>query len=144
MAFLRSVRRLARALDLQSSRINRDSGLTLPQYVVLTAIAELGDGSSRAIAAAADLSPPTVVGILDKLHEKGLILRRRSEGDRRSVQSRLSPAGAEVLDAGRSPLGPEFERRFSALAPADRDRLLAALTEAAELAGAAPSEAAGS
>ena len=51
---LKAIRRLARAVDIQSRRIDRELGLTLPQYIVLAAVGDLGNGTSREIAAAAD------------------------------------------------------------------------------------------
>lgn len=147
IAFLRALRRLARMLDLQSGRINRESGLTLPQLIVLACIRDMArpDGlkaTGRAIALAADLSPPTVVGILDKLEAKGLILRQRSAEDRRSVHARLTPRGAEVLAAAPAPLGDAFAAGLAALPAADRARMLADLERLAALADVPPDRAA--
>jgi DNA-binding MarR family transcriptional regulator len=131
---LKSIRRLARALDVHSRQINRDSGLTLPQLIVLQCVRDLGEVTGRAISEAADLSPPTVVGILDKLEGKGLIERYRSTRDRRVVHTRLSPGGRALLARSPSPLGPEFEAGFMALDPAERQKILAAFSKAAGLA----------
>jgi DNA-binding MarR family transcriptional regulator len=133
-ALLKAVRRLARALDIQSRRIDRAAGLTLPQYVVLSAVRELGNGTSGVIAREADLSPATVVGILDKLEAKGLIARARSTVDRRSVHSRLTDAGCAMLARVPFPLGPEIEAAFAAMPPAERSRTIAAVRELARLA----------
>ena len=108
IGFLRAIRRLARALDVHSSRINRESGLTLPQLVVLTCARDLGEVTSRAIAVAADLSAPTVNGILDKLEAKGLIQRYRSASDRRVVHARLTDRGAALLANAPPPMGDAF------------------------------------
>lgn len=143
IAFLRALRRLARMLDLQSGRINRESGLTLPQLIVLTCIRDLaqadgGQATGRGIALAADLSPPTVVGILDKLEAKGLIARHRCAEDRRSVHARLTPRGAEFLAAAPAPMGDAFAAGLAALPAPERSRMLADLERLAALAGAMP------
>lgn len=135
LAFLRAFRRIARALDQQSDRINRQSGLTLPQLVVLTCLREAGEVTGRAIALAADLSPPTVTGILDKLEAKGLIERYRSAKDRRIVHARLTPAGAALLDEAPPPLGEGFAEGLARLPAAERRALLASLQRLAALAG---------
>ena len=127
IAILKAVRRLSRALDVHSSRINRESGLTLPQLVVLTCIRDLGEVTSRAIAQAADLSAPTVVGILDKLEAKGLIQRYRSDKDRRIVHTRLTDAGARLLVNAPSLLGDAFETRFLSLLDDERATLMSAV-----------------
>jgi DNA-binding MarR family transcriptional regulator len=135
-ALLMAIRRLARVLDLQSRRIDRELGLTLPQYVVLSAVRDLRNGTGREIAAAADVTPATIVGILDKLESKGLIERTRSTTDRRSVHTRLTAAGAGTLARIPFPLGSAFEAAFSALEPETRARTIRALNDLAELAAA--------
>jgi DNA-binding MarR family transcriptional regulator len=137
---LKAIRRLARAIDIQSRRIDRELGLTLPQYIVLAAVRDLGNGTSREIAGASDLSPATVVGILDKLEMKGLVRRERSTIDRRSVHTTLTEAGAGTLRRIPFPLGLDFERSFAALPAEVRARTIEALNEVARL--AAPEEAA--
>jgi DNA-binding MarR family transcriptional regulator len=132
-ALLKAFRRIARAFDIQSRRIDREVGLTIPQLVVLTCIGEMGEVTSRAISAQADLSPPTVVGILDKLEAKGLIDRYRSARDRRIVHARLTPQGAEALAKAPPPLGERFEREFAAMAPGEQRALVADLDRLAAL-----------
>ena len=132
---LSHLRRLARALDVQSRRIDREVGLTLPQFLVLRLIGEMGEVTGRAISAAADLSPPTVVGVLDKLESKGLIERYRSARDRRIVHARLTTRGQTSLAAAPDPLGPALRGGFEALPEAERAALLAGLERLGALAG---------
>lgn len=140
IAFLRALRRLARVLDLQSGRINRDIGMTLPQIIVLHCIRDLGRATGREIALAADLSPPTVVGILDKLEAKGLIARHRSAADRRSVHACLTDSGAALLATAPPPMGAGFERGLSALTSPERAQMLMVLERLAEMAGPPPDQ----
>ncbi len=131
---LKAFRRIAQALDLQSRRIARAVGLTLPQLVVLTCVRDLGEVTSRAISQAADLSPATVVGILDKLEAKGLIERYRSSTDRRIVHTRLTEAGLAALRDAPPLLGEAFEDAFAGLPAARRQRLVEEVALAASLA----------
>lgn len=124
---LKAVRRAARAFDIQSRRMDRAVGLTLPQYIVLSGVADLGEVTSRALSAEAGLSPPTVVGVLDKLEAKGMVERYRSTKDRRIVHARLTARGAEALTAAPEPLGAAFGDAFAALPPGARSEILAAL-----------------
>lgn len=137
-AILKAIRRIARAVEIQSRRIDREVGLTLPQLVVLTCVQDLGEVTSRAISIEADISAATVVGILDKLEVKGLIERYRSNIDRRIVHTRLTERGRAVLAAAPPPLGASFEKAFQRLPAPDRAATLAALTRLANL--ALPSE----
>lgn len=133
IAVLKALRRLARALDMHSARINRESGLTLPQLVVLTCVFDLGEVTTGAIAAAADLSAPTVVGILDKLEAKGLVDRYRSETDRRIVHVRLTEMGGAALTNAPRLMGDMFEEQFLRLPRDNRAALLAAVQLLADM-----------
>jgi len=128
----RSLRRIAHATEVHSRRIDRQLGLSLPQLSVLSCVRDLGSGvTSRAIAAAAHLSPPTVVGILDKLEMKGMIRRERSHEDRRVVHARLTEIGAKALSTYPMPAGEAFRTAFLVLDPEERARILHAFDRVA-------------
>lgn len=129
----KSMRRIARAIDIQSRRIDREIGLTLPQLVVLNCVHSLGEVTSRAISQEADLSPATVVGILDNLENKGLISRYRSGVDRRIVHTRLTDDGRALARMAPSPLGEAFETAFARLPRDDRRSAIAAFQQIADL-----------
>ncbi|MEZ5934167.1 MAG: MarR family transcriptional regulator [Alphaproteobacteria bacterium] len=130
---LKAMRRMARALDVQSSAINREVGLTLPQLMVLECVHDLGEVTTRDVSRAVDLSPPTVVGILDKLEAKGLIERYRSLVDRRVVHTRLTRGGDAVLQHARAIIWDRFDQRFAALPARTQSIMVAALEQAADL-----------
>lgn len=132
---LKSLRQIARAVDIESRKLDRDYGLTLPQLVILRCIRDLGEVTSRAISLEADLSPATVVGILDKLEAKGLIVRYRSKRDRRIVHTVLTPVGRRLLQQAPSPLGDHFAKSFRRLDTERREDILGALAEVAKMVG---------
>lgn len=134
-ALFKSMRRIARAIEMHSRQIDRALGLTLPQHVVLACVRDLGEVTSRAISEEADVSPATVVGILDKLEAKGLIERYRSTKDRRIVHTRLTGKGLETLQRAPAPLGDRFTRRFLALDAESRRNVLDAFERVADMAG---------
>ncbi len=133
-ALFKSMRRIARAIEIHSRRLDRELDLTLPQHVVLVCVRDLGEVTGRAISHEADVSPATVVGILDKLEAKGLIERYRSTKDRRIVHTRITRKGEEALSRAPAPLGARFEREFLALDPETRRRMLAAFENVADMA----------
>lgn len=137
---LRYIRRLSRALDVQSRRIDRLVGLTVPQLLVLRALGDMGEVTGRALSVEADLSPPVIVGVLDKLETKGLIERYRSQRDRRIVHARLTDRGRAALGSAPDPLGEDLGGAFRAMPAAERTALLNGLARLASLAAPEPEE----
>lgn len=129
----KAIRRIVRAIDLRSREVSRAVGLTIPQIVVLQAIRDLGEVTTRAISDQSDLSSATVVTILDKLEDKGLVRRYRSTSDRRVVHAGLTPTGAELVQNLPGLLHEEFEEKFAELSADDRAGLVTAIEQIAEM-----------
>lgn len=139
MLLLKSIRRMVRASDLGSRSLQKSSRLTAPQQAVLTAIATLGEISTKRIADDVDLSAATVVTIIDNLERHGLVTRHRSNDDRRIVYTRLTEAAAAILLRAHGPFGEAFAARFAGLSAQRRHDMLAHLAALADLM-AAPEE----
>ncbi len=118
-SLLKSIRRIARASDVQSRALARSIGLTAPQLVILMAVAELGQVTTKALADHADLSAATVVIVLDNLEQRDIVQRYRSQEDRRIVYTRLTPKGRQLMSHAPQVFGDAFARRFASL-PAER------------------------
>lgn len=75
---------------------------------------------------------------VDRMQGKGLVVRTRAEGDRRSVKIRLTDHGLEVIDRV-LPLHIANEARLlQALAPAEREQLAATMSTLLESYGDTP------
>lgn len=136
---LGSLRRIIRAVDLHSKRLERETGLTTPQVLVLMAIRELGEVTTARIAARVSLSQATVTTIVDRLVARGLIERYRNTTDRRIVHSRLTATGEAALAKAPPLLDTIFVTAFRSLPASERDGLVAALERVAMLMGPAAS-----
>lgn len=112
---VRSMRKIAQAIDVRSREIARLTGLTLPQMIVLQSVEALGEVTTQAISRDASMSPPTVVAVLDRLEARGMVVRYRSTLDRRVVHTRLTEAGRVALTGSPGLLGPGFIAAFAAL-----------------------------
>ena len=123
-SLVRSVRRIAQAIDVRSREIARLTGLTLPQLLVLQSIRGLGEVSTSAISRDVSMSPPTVVAVLDRLEAHGMVVRYRSMTDRRIVHARLTDQGREALTTAPGLLRADALSRWSAL-PLDEKQALA-------------------
>lgn len=132
-AVMKAIRRIAHAIDIRSKRIGRETGLTIPQIVVLKAVSDQGALTTAAISKQADLSPATTVTILDKLEAKGLITRIRSTSDRRTVQAKLTEAGAQTLKAAPSLFADGFAADFATFTGKEQADIVTAFTMVADL-----------
>jgi DNA-binding MarR family transcriptional regulator len=128
-----SLRRIIRATDLQSKRLVKECGLTLPQVMVLRAIEALGDVTVRCISEHVSLSQATVTTILDRLESRGLVERVRSRTDKRVVNARLTERGQDTLHSAPALLHEQFIERFEALAPHEQTQVLSALQRVARM-----------
>jgi len=138
---LKAIRRIIHSVDSRSKKVARATGLTIPQIVVLKAVRDLGEVPINRISAHADLTAATVVTILDKLEEKGLVLRRRGTVDRRIVFTRLTAQGRKTVDAAPPLFNDAVIEGFARMPDSRRRRLVAALDEVAGLFGSADRQA---
>lgn len=130
---LKSLRRIIRALDLYSRKLKSVYGLTVPQLVCLSAIAKEGPMSSIELSQQAQLSPSTIVGILDRLQKMGLITRERSVTDRRLVMLTTTDRGKEVVAGAPSPLQDSLTRGLQDLPPSEQEAIARSLGRVVEL-----------
>ena len=130
---LQSVRRIAQCVEHHSKRLTATHKITSPQLVALMAIAQLGPSTLKSIGRAIHLSPSTVVGIVDRLEEKGLVRRERDTRDRRNVYVTVTAAGQALVDNAPSALPQGFTSALSALPENDQHTLVVALEQFATL-----------
>lgn len=132
-AIEKAIRRIVRAHDLQSKALAKASGLTAAQLVVMKGVFELGEVTSAALSAYADISAATAVTVLDNLEERGLIQRYRSDSDRRVVHTKLTESGLATLTTAPTPLGELFLQRLSRLSEEQRQLVVEAAIALADL-----------
>ncbi|MEE4174295.1 MAG: MarR family transcriptional regulator [Xanthomonadales bacterium] len=130
---LTALRRITRAIDLHSKRLERSAGFTVPQLLVLQSVGDLGTPSVSQLAREVHLSQGTVTAIIDRLAAKGLVERTRSLEDRRRVCVSLTDRGETSLAKAPSLLQEEFVERFSQLHSWEQKMLAASLERIAEL-----------
>ncbi|MEZ4386896.1 MAG: MarR family transcriptional regulator [Candidatus Krumholzibacteriia bacterium] len=101
---LRSLRRIMRAVDVQSRKLSAEHRVTGPQVICLRTVRDDGPMTATALAKLVHLSSSTVVGIIDRLEQRGWVLRERSTIDRRQILIHVTDAGCELLSRVPSPL----------------------------------------
>ena len=104
LSVLQSLRRIIRAVSLYSHQLAATYKITAPQLVCLLTIVNEGCLHPSTLSKRVFLSASTVVGILDRLEEKGLITRQRDHNDRRLINVQATPKGEELVTQAPSPL----------------------------------------
>jgi len=91
------IRRVFQAVNEQSKKAKRETGLTGPQLWAIKMIGELSPVRVSDLATRMYLHPATVVGILNRLELQGLIKRMRTSEDRRVVKIEMTDAGNAIV-----------------------------------------------
>lgn len=128
-----TLRQIIRATDLHSRKLMKACGLTIPQVVVLRAIHELGKVTVRSISKQVSLSQATVTTILNRLEQRHLVQRVRSERDRRVVHVVLTAEGERTLANAPTLLHESFISRFEHLDDWEQTLILSSLQRVARM-----------
>ncbi|HSP26098.1 MAG TPA: MarR family winged helix-turn-helix transcriptional regulator [Saliniramus sp.] len=132
-SLMKAIRVIAQAIDTRSKAMSRVSGLTIPQVVILQGVRDLGEVTTNGLSRHVDLSPGTVVSILDKLEERGFIERYRNAHDRRVVHTRMTASGAAILAQAPSLLPDEVVLAIKELDDVDRRSLVGSFQSVAAM-----------
>jgi DNA-binding MarR family transcriptional regulator len=130
---LASLRRIIRAIDLQSRELVRRYGLTGPQMVLLRELMRLGEVNVTDLARQVNLSQATVTDILNRLEQRGMIQRCKSDRDRRRVRISATEAARQTVDFAVPVLQENFIRQFSAMNDWEQLQLLSSLGRVADM-----------
>ncbi len=148
LRILRALRRITRAIALHSRQLAAYSNITAPQLVCLRAVVENGPLTTTAISREIHVSPSTVVGILDRLEDKGWVVRERSREDRRIVMVSATESGRALVRDTPSPLQQKLAEALNELPELEQATItlslerIVALMESSHPAGSAVPEAA--
>lgn len=128
-----SLRRVTRAIDLHSKHLMKTAGLTAPQMLILQTLRDQGDAIISDVAHQISLSQATVTSILDRLEKRGLVMRERSQQDKRKVYACLTDAGNDLIRNAPMPLQDYFIRQFSDLQDWEQTQIISALQRVAHM-----------
>ena len=117
--------RLLRAVRV----VDEETGLSAPKLSALSVLAFGGPKSLSALAAAEQVTPPTMSKLAADLEAEGLVAKRPDSADRRGVRIEITATGRALFNEGRKRRLDLLRRRVAKLSTADR----AKLSEAAEL-----------
>jgi DNA-binding MarR family transcriptional regulator len=122
-----ALRKVIRAIGLHSKQLNKTSGLTTPQLLIMLEIDKTSGVNSSQVAKNVNLSAATVTNILDRLENKGLVSRVRSTQDKRKVSLYLTEDGKALLLNAPQALQEHFIDNFANLAQWEQSQLLSSM-----------------
>jgi DNA-binding MarR family transcriptional regulator len=126
-----ALRQIIRATDLHSKWVEKTTGLTTPQILILQSIDNNAGMTVGKLAKQISLSQATVTTIMDRLEQKKYILRERSSEDKRKVNAYLTELGRTVLEKAPQPLQDSFSSRFQNLKEWEQSLILSSLQRTA-------------
>jgi len=100
---MQNLRRIVKALEDYSTSVEKRFGLTGPQLWALWELGRSGPCALKDLAEKMKLDSSTVVGVVDRLVLKGLVLRNPDPEDRRRISLIPTPKGEEILTAAPHP-----------------------------------------
>lgn len=106
------LKRSEQALLRAKSAAVKTVGLTLPQYVALTELAERPGITSAELARACLVSPQAMMVVLKAMEEQGLVERTQHPRHQTVLEIHLTSVGREALSAARKRAEP-IERRVT-------------------------------
>ena len=124
-----ALRKIMRGVDLYSRKLRSSHNLTGPQLLSLLALAKEDTLKVSDIAHRVHLSASTIVGILDRLEEKGLVQRERSKHDRRQVHASITKTGRSLAMKSPSPLQDKLAEALKDLSDSEQKEIALSLEQ---------------
>lgn len=122
-----ALRKIIQAIDLNSRQLVKRVGLTGPQLVILKSIFTAGRVSAGDVAKRVSLSQGTVTGILERMENRGLVMRQRGRQDKRRVMVQVTEAGKILLENAPPVMQENFLKKFNKIDPWEQTMILSAL-----------------
>lgn len=111
------IRKIVRSIDIESKKIQKDYGVSIPQVLCLSYLHESPNYQSTQgeIKNFLSLNSSTVSGIINRLEKKGLLARLPKSGDKRVVNIALTSAGDILLSTIPSLLHEQLSEKLQKL-----------------------------
>ncbi len=119
------IRKIVRSVDIESKKIQKEYGVTIPQVLCLSFLRESPNyqATQGEIREFINLNSSTVSGIINRLEKKGLLARLPKSGDKRVVNIALTSAGDKLLGNIPSLLHEQLSERLQKLEQAELNKV---------------------
>lgn len=111
------IRKIVRSVDIESKKIQKEYGVSIPQVLCLGFLHESANyqATQSEIKKFLNLNSSTVSGIINRLEKKGLLARLPKVGDKRVTNIALTSAGDKLLSTIPSLLHEQLSEKLQKL-----------------------------
>lgn len=124
-SILSDLRRIIRAVNLEGKRVEREYGVSIPQYLCLSYLHDRPDyiASMTEIKESLQLNPSTTTGIVQRLERNGFVAKLPKSQDRRKSLIILTDRGASIVRENPQILHDQLVDRLNGLSNNDFEEL---------------------
>lgn len=128
---LMDLRRIIRAVNLEGKRVEKQFGVSIPQYLCLRHLDSSPNftASLRELRDVLQLNPSTITGIVQRLERNGYAARLPRNEDRRKSVIILTEKGAAIVRENPEILHKKLLERLTKMPDSDYERLSEAFKE---------------
>lgn len=136
------IRRIVRSVNLESKRIDKEHGISIPQLLCLNYLSRRANyqASHKDIKDFLSLNASTVTGIIARLERKGLIAKLPKGDDRRVSLITLTARGSNLIQKSPVPIQERLTQRLRELSPQQLEEIQRGLSRITELLDLSPEE----
>ena len=122
-----NIRKIIRSVNLESKRIEKEYGISIPQLLCLNFLneKETYQASLKEIKEFLQLNASTVTGIIARLEKKSYVARLPKRQDKRIGLITITASGAKLLESAPEPLHEQLSVKLKQLSPDQLVRLQA-------------------
>ena len=129
------IRRIVRSINMESKKIQKEYGVSIPQVLCLSYLKSTSDyqATQAQIKEFLNLNSSTVSGIINRLEKKGCIARLPKKGDKRLVYLALTQEGDRLLTSIPNLLHERLSVKLERLQEEEMNQLESALNKLNDL-----------
>lgn len=119
------LRKIIRSINLESKKIEKELGISIPQLLVLKYLSDQNDyrAFAKDIKGYINLNASTVSGIISRLESKSLVAKLPKQDDKRATYIILTAKGADLLHKSPPTLQEKLSQRLKKLTPSQIEEL---------------------
>lgn len=118
------IREVYSKLNQSIEREFKDTGLTVPQIMIIQLLSKNEELKVSQISSMMSLTNSTVSGIIDRLEKNDMVNRCRSQEDRRIVYIELTEKGKGLIEDFRDVINTYFDKVFKDASDQELDTIL--------------------